>query len=224
MACMPMPLGLDTATCDHDQRQLSQVSLNDFIVRAVALALAEVPAANASWDVGASAPKHGQGVDIAIAVATDKGLITPIVKGADKKSLTQVRATPPARSGFQPLRWPGRMRLLQDVMHQVRLAAFTSAQHPRDSTPHQQLLTGWVPPLQISSEVRDLAQRARANKLKPDEFQGGSFSISNLGMFGIDFFSAIINSPQACPPPLTPKLPSTVMLSGCCAMGLQQCS
>ena len=51
-------------------------------------------------------------------------------------------------------------------------------------------------PLQISAEVKDLAQRARANKLKPDEFQGGSFSISNLGMFGIDYFSAIINPPQ----------------------------
>ena len=68
-----------------------QVSLNDFIVRAVALALAEVPAANASWDVKSSAAVPGQGVDIAIAVATDKGLITPIVKGADKKSLMQAR-------------------------------------------------------------------------------------------------------------------------------------
>ena len=51
--------------------------------------------------------------------------------------------------------------------------------------------------MQISAEVKDLAKRARANKLKPDEFQGGSFSISNLGMFGIDYFSAIINPPQA---------------------------
>ena len=51
--------------------------------------------------------------------------------------------------------------------------------------------------LQISSEVRELAGRARANKLKPDEFQGGSFSISNLGMYGVDYFSAIINPPQA---------------------------
>ena len=70
------------------------MSLNDFIVRAVALALAEVPAANASWDASASAPKQGQGVDIAIAVATDKGLITPIVKGADRKSLSQARPEP----------------------------------------------------------------------------------------------------------------------------------
>ena len=50
--------------------------------------------------------------------------------------------------------------------------------------------------MQISSEVRELAGRARANKLKPDEFQGGSFSISNLGMYGVDYFSAIINPPQ----------------------------
>ena len=64
-----------------------------------------------------------------------------------------------------------------------------------------------LPAWQISSEVRDLAQRARANKLKPDEFQGGSFSISNLGMFGIDFFSAIINPPQVSPP-----LPQTCWL------------
>ena len=52
--------------------------------------------------------------------------------------------------------------------------------------------------LQISKEVKELASRARANKLKPDEFQGGTFSISNLGMFGVDFFSAIINPPQVC--------------------------
>ena len=71
--------------------QALQVSLNDFIVRAVALALAEVPAANASWDDKASVARPGSGVDIAIAVATDKGLITPIVKDADKKSLMQAR-------------------------------------------------------------------------------------------------------------------------------------
>jgi pyruvate dehydrogenase E2 component (dihydrolipoamide acetyltransferase) len=52
--------------------------------------------------------------------------------------------------------------------------------------------------LQISAEVKDLAKRARDNKLKPEEFMGGSFSISNLGMFGIDSFSAIVNPPQAC--------------------------
>ena len=100
--CMVMPQGVNNATCDHERCRL-QVSLNDFIVRAVALALAEVPAANASWDAGAAAPRHGQGVDVAIAVATDKGLITPIVKGADKKSLTQVRPTTAAWGVSQSL-------------------------------------------------------------------------------------------------------------------------
>lgn len=78
-------------------------------------------------------------VDVAVAVATPTGLITPIVRGADRKSL-------------------------QD----------------------------------ISKEVKDLAKRARENKLKPEEFQGGTFSVSNLGMFGVGEFSAIINPPQSC--------------------------
>ena len=68
----------------------SQVSVNDFIVRAVALALAEVPRANAMWDENAQDSKLVDSVDVAIAVATDKGLITPIVKAANTKSLTQV--------------------------------------------------------------------------------------------------------------------------------------
>ena len=97
-AC-PWPVGAAAAV--PRQRLLTpltaQVSLNDFVVRAVALALAEVPAANASWDAQSSAARPGAGIDIAIAVATDKGLITPIVKDADKKSLTQacpLHATP----------------------------------------------------------------------------------------------------------------------------------
>jgi pyruvate dehydrogenase E2 component (dihydrolipoamide acetyltransferase) len=119
--------------------QGQRVSVNDCVVKAVALALAEVPAANAYWDAAAEAVVPTGSVDIAIAVATDTGLITPIVRGADAKPL-------PA----------------------------------------------------IAAEVRELAARARANKLKPEEFQGGSFSVSNLGMYGIDSFSAIINPPQAC--------------------------
>lgn len=119
--------------------QGTKISVNDCVVKAAALALAQVPAANALWDAATEAPVAAPGVDISIAVATEGGLITPIVRGADAKSLTA-----------------------------------------------------------IASEVRELAGRARANRLKPEEFQGGSFSISNLGMFGIDSFSAIINPPQAC--------------------------
>ena len=116
-----------------------KISVNDCVIKAVALALAEVPAANAKWDVKEESIVSSPSVDISIAVATEGGLITPIVKNADSKSLAA-----------------------------------------------------------ISAEVKELAGRARENKLKPEEFQGGSFSISNLGMFGIDSFSAIINPPQAC--------------------------
>ena len=115
-----------------------RVSVNDCVVRAAALALRDVPEANAFWDAAAGAAARQPGVDVAIAVATDGGLITPIVRGADSKPLAAVAA-----------------------------------------------------------EIRDLAARARANKLKPEEFMGGSFSVSNLGMFGLSQFSAIINPPQA---------------------------
>ncbi|KAL3137127.1 hypothetical protein ABBQ32_006699 [Trebouxia sp. C0010 RCD-2024] len=120
-----------------DQGQ--KVSINDFVIRAAALALKAVPEANAQWDSKSEQIKLVEGIDIAVAVATDAGLITPIVPQANTKTLSQ-----------------------------------------------------------ISAEVKELAGRARANKLKPHEFQGGSFSISNLGMYGVDRFSAIINPPQAC--------------------------
>jgi pyruvate dehydrogenase E2 component (dihydrolipoamide acetyltransferase) len=119
--------------------QGAKVSVNDCVIKAAALALAQVPGANAKWDASAEATAPSDGVDVSVAVATEGGLITPIVKNADQKAL-------------------------------------------RD----------------IAAEVRELAAKARANKLKPEEFQGGSFSISNLGMFGVDSFSAIINPPQAC--------------------------
>ncbi|CAD7701999.1 unnamed protein product [Ostreobium quekettii] len=121
------------------KRQGTRVSVNDFVVKAVALALKDVPRANAFWDQAREDAVHSSGVDVSIAVATDSGLLTPIIRDADKKGL-----------------------------------------------------------LEISAEARQLAQRARENKLKPEEFQGGSFTISNLGMFGIDEFSAIINPPQGC--------------------------
>ncbi|KAL6072430.1 Acetyltransferase component of pyruvate dehydrogenase complex [Balamuthia mandrillaris] len=123
-----------------------KVSVNDFIIKAFALALRQVPEANASWIEPSTgngnadgAIRRHQSVDISVAVATEGGLITPIVRQADSKGL-----------------------------------------------------------LQISKEVQELAGRARQNKLKPEEFQGGTASISNLGMFGIHEFSAVINPPQGC--------------------------
>ena len=115
----------------------SKVSVNDFVIRAVAVAMRQVPAANASWaDEGVLMYKD---VDISIAVATPSGLITPIIKKADQKSIQA-----------------------------------------------------------ISAMMKDLASRAKESKLKPEEFMGGGFTISNLGMFGIKDFAAIINPPQAC--------------------------
>jgi pyruvate dehydrogenase E2 component (dihydrolipoamide acetyltransferase) len=114
-----------------------KISVNDFVVKASALALRKVPAVNSSWH-GDSIRTYNY-VDICIAVATDGGLITPIVADAD--------------------------------VHGVG---------------------------QIALKSQDLAARARDKKLKPEEFQGGTFSISNLGMFGIKQFCAIINPPQAC--------------------------
>ncbi|EME67507.1 pyruvate/2-oxoglutarate dehydrogenase complex protein, partial [Paramagnetospirillum caucaseum] len=114
-----------------------KLSVNDFVVRAVALALKKVPAANASW--GEEAIKRYTDIDISVAVATPNGLITPIVHHADRKGLAE-----------------------------------------------------------ISNEMKALAGKARDGKLKPEEFQGGGFTISNLGMFGIKDFAAIINPPQGC--------------------------
>ncbi|MCK6442114.1 pyruvate dehydrogenase complex dihydrolipoamide acetyltransferase [Elstera cyanobacteriorum] len=114
-----------------------KLSVNDMIIRASALALKKVPGANAAWsDEGLMQFK---GVDIAVAVSIPGGLITPIIRDADKKGLAE-----------------------------------------------------------ISAEIKDLAARAKAGKLKPEEFTGGTFSISNLGMFGIREFAAIINPPQSC--------------------------
>lgn len=114
-----------------------KVSVNDMIIKAVALALKAVPEANASYTPEGIAMHHN--ADIAVAVAIEGGLITPIVRKAETKSLAQ-----------------------------------------------------------ISKEMKDLAQRARDRKLKPEEFQGGTFSVSNLGMFGIKTFTSILNEPQGC--------------------------
>jgi pyruvate dehydrogenase E2 component (dihydrolipoamide acetyltransferase) len=113
-----------------------KLSVNDFLIKALALALRKTPAANRSW--GGDRMYQYQDVDISVAVAIQDGLITPIIRRADQKGLSV-----------------------------------------------------------ISKEMRDLGVRAREGKLKPEEFQGGSFSLSNLGMFGIREFAAVINPPQA---------------------------
>ncbi|MBF6023953.1 pyruvate dehydrogenase complex dihydrolipoamide acetyltransferase [Lysobacter niastensis] len=132
-ALLALRAGMNAASAAGATRK---ISVNDFIVRAAALALLEVPEANVGWTE--SAMRQYASADIAVAVSTDNGLITPIVRNAEAKSLRT-----------------------------------------------------------ISTEIADLAARARAGQLQPDEYQGGSFSISNLGMHGVDEFSAIINPPQA---------------------------
>jgi pyruvate dehydrogenase E2 component (dihydrolipoamide acetyltransferase) len=112
-----------------------KLTVNDFIIKAIAQALVAVPQANASWQDGML--HYYEWPDISVAVAIDGGLITPIIRRAHEKSL-----------------------------------------------------------IAISSEIKDLAARAKAGKLLPEEFQGGTFSLSNLGMFGISHFAAIVNPPQ----------------------------
>ncbi|WP_108784088.1 pyruvate dehydrogenase complex dihydrolipoamide acetyltransferase [Wolbachia endosymbiont of Bemisia tabaci] len=115
----------------------NKVTINDLIIKAVAFSMKKFPDINSSW-IDTKIVRYSN-IDISIAVALEDGLITPIVKNADEKSV-----------------------------------------------------------LSISKEVKDLVSRARSGKLKPEEFQGGGFTISNLGMFGIKTFSAIINPPQSC--------------------------
>jgi pyruvate dehydrogenase E2 component (dihydrolipoamide acetyltransferase) len=112
-----------------------KVSLNDLIVKACAIGLRRVPACNASFTP--EAILYHQRVDISVAVAVEEGLVTPVVRDADHKTVRE-----------------------------------------------------------ISAEIRDLAGRAKNKKLKPEEMMNGTFSISNLGMFGIDSFSAVINPPE----------------------------
>ena len=114
-----------------------KVTVNDFVVKALALALRAVPAANATWTDDAIL--RFESVDVAVAVESDAGLVTPIVRGADRKALAA-----------------------------------------------------------ISGELKELAGRARAGKLRPEEYQGGGVTVSNLGMHGVREFAAIINPPQSC--------------------------
>jgi pyruvate dehydrogenase E2 component (dihydrolipoamide acetyltransferase) len=133
LLCLREDLNLTTS----QEKPEFKVSINDCIIKAVALALAEVPEANASWSEDAIIQYNN--VDISVAVAIDGGLITPIIQNADQKSV-----------------------------------------------------------IDISNEMKSLAKRAKENALRPEEFQGGGFSISNLGMYGIKQFQAIVNPPQSC--------------------------
>ena len=129
---------LETRAQLNERSDAYNLSVNDFVIRAAALALRKVPAANASWVDGAL--RQYQSADVSVAVAIEDGLVTPIVRNADGKGLAE-----------------------------------------------------------ISAEVRELAGRARAKPmgLAPEEYQGGTFSVSNLGMYGIKEFAAIINPPQS---------------------------
>jgi pyruvate dehydrogenase E2 component (dihydrolipoamide acetyltransferase) len=125
-----------SAPKDKDGKPAYKISVNDFVIKALALALQRVPDANVTWTEGGML-KHKHS-DIGVAVSIPGGLITPIVRHAEMKSLSV-----------------------------------------------------------ISNEMKDYAARARAKKLKPEEYQGGSSAVSNLGMYGIKDFAAVINPPHA---------------------------
>jgi len=121
---------------DKEKKPLYKLSVNDFVIKAMAIALQRIPNTNVSWtEAGMLKHKHS---DIGVAVAMPGGLITPIIRKAETKSLST-----------------------------------------------------------ISSEMKDFAARARARKLKPEEYQGGTTAVSNLGMYGIKDFTAVINPPHA---------------------------
>jgi pyruvate dehydrogenase E2 component (dihydrolipoamide acetyltransferase) len=121
---------------DKDGKPAYKLSVNDFVIKALALALQRVPDANATWTEGGMLKHHHS--DIGVAVAIPGGLITPVVRNAEAKSLSI-----------------------------------------------------------ISTEMKDYAARARTRRLKPEEYQGGSSAVSNLGMYGIKDFAAVINPPHA---------------------------
>jgi pyruvate dehydrogenase E2 component (dihydrolipoamide acetyltransferase) len=125
-----------TAPKDKEKKPLYKLSVNDFVIKAMAIALQRIPDCNVSWtEAGMLKHKHS---DIGVAVAMPGGLITPIIRKAETKSLST-----------------------------------------------------------ISGEMKDFAARARARKLKPEEYQGGTTAVSNLGMYGIKDFTAVINPPHA---------------------------
>jgi len=124
------------APTDKEKKPLYKISVNDFVIKAMAVALQKIPACNVSWSEGGMIRhKHS---DVGVAVAMPGGLITPIIRKAETKTLST-----------------------------------------------------------ISNEMKDFAARARARKLKPEEYQGGTTAVSNLGMYGINHFTAVINPPHA---------------------------
>jgi pyruvate dehydrogenase E2 component (dihydrolipoamide acetyltransferase) len=126
----------EAAPTDKEKKPLYKLSVNDFVIKAMAIALQRIPNCNVSWtEAGMLKHKHS---DIGVAVAMPGGLITPIIRKAETKSLSA-----------------------------------------------------------ISTEMKDFAARARARKLKPEEYLGGTTAVSNLGMYGINHFTAVINPPHA---------------------------
>jgi pyruvate dehydrogenase E2 component (dihydrolipoamide acetyltransferase) len=125
-----------SAPKEADGKPLYKISVNDFVIKALAMSLKRVPDANVTWTEGAML-RHRH-ADIGVAVSIPGGLITPVIRRAEEKSLST-----------------------------------------------------------ISNEMKDYAARARQRKLKPEEYQGGSSAVSNLGMFGIKNFQAVINPPHA---------------------------
>ena len=119
-----------------DDKPAWKVSVNDFVIKAMAMSLMKIPSANVTWTEGGMLQHHT--ADVGVAVSIPGGLITPVIRSAEAKKITD-----------------------------------------------------------ISNEMRDLAGRARNRKLKPEEYQGGTTAVSNLGMFGIHEFSAVINPPHA---------------------------
>ena len=179
-----------------------KASVNDFVLKACALALRAVPGACAGWDTKQEAAKQFENVDISVAVATEGGLITPIVKGADGKSIQAISKAVKDLAGARAsaaCRWQSFTRALAswrgDNTSHVTLHTLRSLHMCRPTI----CLFGCLfrrPNAEFVFVAG--AGRARENKLKPEEYTGGSFTISNLGMFGINEFSAIINPPQAC--------------------------
>jgi pyruvate dehydrogenase E2 component (dihydrolipoamide acetyltransferase) len=135
-ALMAARLEINNAAPKDGDKPAWKASVNDFIIKALALALIKVPEANVTWTEGGMLRHHH--ADVGVAVALPGGLITPVVRQAEVKSISA-----------------------------------------------------------IAKEMKDLAARARARKLKPEEYQGGSSAVSNLGMYGIKEFSAVINPPHA---------------------------
>src|SRR5439155_12595517 len=133
---MAMREEINKAAPQKDGKPAYKVSVNDFVIKALALSLIRVPEANVTWTEGAML-KH-RTADIGVAVSIPGGLITPVIRKAETKTLSV-----------------------------------------------------------ISNEMKDYAARARARKLKPEEYQGGTSAVSNLGMYGIKEFAAVINPPHA---------------------------